>query len=101
MQSRGRSTPHRRIVEKNVDPNDPHARHPKFQCDYMFMRSFAEDKVVPCLSLVEKGGCVLARRLDKKSGNENTVKEIVTQLEFLGFAALWCSKATRSTPSEM
>ena len=64
------------------------AAHSRFQTDYMFMQAASDDKAAPCLSFIEIGGCVLARRLDKKSAHENIAKEIVVQLQALGFTGL-------------
>ena len=46
--SRGRSSPHRRVVvNKTADTL------PKFQTDYMFTRTVAESKTQPCITFVE------------------------------------------------
>ena len=46
--SRGRSSPHRRVVvNKKADTL------PKFQADYMFIRTVAESKTQPCITFVE------------------------------------------------
>ena len=46
--SRGRSSPHRRVVvNKTADTL------PKFQTDYMFNRTVAESKTQPCITFVE------------------------------------------------
>ena len=47
--SRGRSSPHRRVVvNKTADTL------PKFHTDYMFIRTVAESKTQPCITLVER-----------------------------------------------
>ena len=46
--SRGRSSPHRRVVvNKTADTL------PKFRTDYMFIRTVAESKIQPCITFVE------------------------------------------------
>ena len=46
--SRGRSSPHRRIVVNNTADTLP-----KFQADYMFTRTVAESRTQPCVTFVE------------------------------------------------
>ena len=56
--SRGRSSPHRRVVvNKTADTL------PKFQTDYMFIRTVAESKTQPCIA--------------RKGGYEDLTKEIL------------------------
>ena len=54
--SRGRSSPHRRVVvNKTADTL------PKFQTDYMFIRTVAESKTQPCITFVEtRSGAVIS-----------------------------------------
>ena len=52
--SRGRSSPHRRVVaNKTADTL------PKFQTDYMFMRTVAESKTQSCITVVETRSVVV------------------------------------------
>ena len=46
--SRGRSSPHRRVVVNRTADTLP-----KFQADYMFIRTVAESKTQPCITFVE------------------------------------------------
>ena len=54
--SRGRSSPHRRVVvNKTAD------KLPKFQVDYMFIQTVAESKTQPCITFVEtRSGVVIS-----------------------------------------
>ena len=54
--SRGRSSPHRRVVvNKTADTL------PKFQADYMFIRTVAESKTQPCITVLEtRSGAVIS-----------------------------------------
>ena len=79
--SRGRSSPHRRVVvNKTADTL------PKFQADYMFIRTVAESKTQPCITFVEtRNGAVISFMCARKSGYEEFTKEIPRQLESYGF----------------
>ena len=79
--SRGRSSPHRRVVvNKTADTL------PKFQADYMFMRTLAESKTQPCITFVEtRGGAVISFMCARKGGYEELTKEILRQFESYGF----------------
>ena len=72
--SRGRSSPHRKIVvNKTADTL------PKFQADYMFIRTVAEGKSQPCITFVEtRSGAVISFMCARKGGYELT-KEILRQ----------------------
>ena len=84
--ARARSSPHRKIVQKQVDADDPHAMRPRWQLDFMFMRLVSEPKTTPCLTAVERRGCVLAHRLPTKAGHEKLAAQLVVEMEALGFA---------------
>ena len=62
--SRGRSSPHRRVVvNKTADTL------PKFQTDYMFSRTVAESKTQPCITVVEpRSGEVISFMCARKGG---------------------------------
>ena len=79
--SRGRSSPHRRVVmNKTVDTL------PKFQTDYMFIRTVAESKTQPCITFVETlSGVVISFMCARKSGCEDLTKEILRHFEAYGF----------------
>ena len=70
--SRGRSSPHRRVVvNKTADTL------PKFQTDYMFIRTVAESNTQPCITFVEtRSGVVIwfmcARKGGYDEGNPGT-----------------------------
>ena len=83
--ARSRSTPHRRIALQKASAEDPDQGRPKFQADYMFMRLVSEVKTAPCLTLVERGGCVIAARLQTKSAQDLMAKGFVVIMEALGF----------------
>ena len=79
--SRGRSSPHRRVVvNKTADTL------PKFQTDYMFIRSVAESKTQPCITFVEtSNGVVISFMCARKGGYEDLTKEILRHFEAYGF----------------
>ena len=64
--SRGRSSPHRRVVvNKTADTL------PLFQADYMFIRTMAESKRQPCITFVEtRSGVVISFMCARKGGYE-------------------------------
>ena len=68
--SRGRSSPHRRVaVNKTADTL------PKFQTDYMFIRTVAESKTQPCITFVEtRSGAVTSFMCPRKGGHEDLTK---------------------------
>ena len=76
--SRGRSSPHRRVVvNKTADTL------PKFQTDYMFIRTVAESKTQqPCITFVEtRSGVVISFMCARKGGYEDLTKEILRHFE--------------------
>ena len=77
----GRSSPHRRVVvNKTADTL------PKFQTDYMFIRTVAESKTQPCITFVEtRSGVVISFVCARKGGNEDLTKEILRHFEAYGF----------------
>ena len=79
--SRGRSSPHRRVVvNKTADTL------PKFQTDYMFIRTVAESKTQPCITFVEtRSGVVISFMCARKGGYEDLTKEILRRFEAIGF----------------
>ena len=79
--SRGRSSPHRRVVvNKTADTL------PKFQADYMFIRIVAESKTQPCITFVDmRSGAVISFMCARKAGYEDWTKEILRQIESYGF----------------
>ena len=79
--SRGRSSPHRRVVvNKTADTL------PKFQTDYMFIRTVAESKTQPCITFVEtRSGVVISFMCSRKGGYEDLTKEILRHFEAYGF----------------
>ena len=79
--SRGRSSPHRRIVvNKTADTL------PKFQTDHMFIRTVAESKAQPCITFVEtRSGVVISFMCARKGGYEDLTKEILRHFEAYGF----------------
>ena len=79
--SRGRSSPHRRVVvNKTADTL------PKFQTDYMFIRTVAESKTQPCITFVEtRSGVVISFMCARKGGYEDLTKEILRHFEAYGF----------------
>ena len=78
--SRGRSSPHRRVVvNKTADTL------PKFQIDYMFIRTVAESKTQPCITFVEtRSGAVVSFMCARKGGYVDLTKEILRH-----FLSLW------------
>ena len=78
---RGRSSPHRRVVvNKTADTL------PKFQTDYMFIRTVAESKTQPCNTFVEtRSGVVISLVRARKGGYEDLTKEILRHVEAYGF----------------
>ena len=79
--SRGRSSLHRRVVtNKTADTL------PKFQTDYMFVRTVAESKTQPCVTFVEtRSGAVISFMCAWKGGYEDLTKEILRHIEAYGF----------------
>ena len=79
--SRGRRSPHRRVVvNKTADTL------PKFQTDYMFIRTVAESKTQPCITFVEtRSGVVISFMCARKGGYEDLTKEILQHFEAYGF----------------
>ena len=79
--SRGRSSPHRRVVvNKTADTL------PKFQTDYMFVRTVAESKTQPCITFVEtRSGVVISFMCCRKGGYEDLTKEILRHFQAYGF----------------
>ena len=78
--SRGRSSPHRRVVvNKTADTL------PKFQTDYMFIRTEAESTTQPCITCVEtRSGVVISFMCARKGGYEDLTKEILRHFEAYG-----------------
>ena len=79
--SRGRSSPHRRVVaNKTADTL------PKFQTDYMFIRTVAESKTQTCITFVEtRSGVVIRFMCARKGGYEDLTKEIPRHFGAYGF----------------
>ena len=79
--SRGRSSPHRRVVvNKTADTL------PKFQTDYMFIRTVAESKTQLCITFVEtRSEVVVSFMCARKGGYEDLTKEILRHFEAYGF----------------
>ena len=79
--SRGRSSPHRRVVvNKRADTL------PKFQTDFMFIRTVAESKSQPCITFVEtRSGVVISFMCARKGGYEDLTREILRHFEAYGF----------------
>ena len=79
--SRGRSARHRQVVvNKTADTL------PKFQTDYMFIRTVAESKTQPCITFVEtRSGVVISFMCARKGGYEDLTKEILQYFEAYGF----------------
>ena len=71
--SRGRSSTHRRVVVyKTADTL------PKFQTDFMFIRTVGESKTQPCITIVEtRNGVVIRFMFVRKSGYGDLTKEIL------------------------
>ena len=81
VSSSGRSSPHRRVVaNKTADTL------PKFQTDYMFIRTVAESKTQPRITFVEtRSGVVISFMCARKGGYEDLTKEILRHFEAYGF----------------
>ena len=79
--SRGRSSPHRRVVvNKTADAL------PKFQTDYMCIRTVAESKTRPCITFVEtRSGVVISFMCARKGGYGDLTKEILLHFDAYGF----------------
>ena len=79
--SRGRSSPHKRVVVNRTADTLP-----KFQNDYMFIRTVAESKTQPCITFVEmRSGVVISFTCARKGGYEDLTKEILRHFEAYGF----------------
>ena len=64
---------------------------PKFQTDYMFIRTVAESKTQPCTTIVEtRSGVVISFMCARKGGYEDLTKEILRHFE-----AYVCRKVAR------
>ena len=74
-------SPHRRVVaNKTADTL------PKFQTDYMSIRTVAESKTQPCITFVEtRSGAVISFMCARKGGYEDLTKEILQHFEAYGF----------------
>ena len=79
--SRGRSSPHRRVVvNKTADTL------PKFQTYCMFIRTVAQSKTQPRITFVEtRSGVVISFMCARKGGYEDLTKEILRHVEAYGF----------------
>ena len=93
---RARSSPHRRVVvNKTADTL------PKFQEDYMFIRTVAETKTQPCITFVEtRGGAVISFMCARKGGYEDRTREFLRHFEsysFLNLVILQCDKDMSNT----
>ena len=89
--SRGRSSPHRRVVvNKTADTS------PKFQTDYMFIRTVAESETQPCITFVEtRSGVVISFMCARKGSYEDLTKEILRHFgahSFLNPVIIQCDK---------
>ena len=94
MCSRRRSSPHRRVVVNKAADTLP-----KFQTDYMFIRTVAEsNKTQPCTAFVEtRSGVVISFMCARKGGYEDLTKEILRHFEAYGFlipVIIQCDKET-------
>ena len=59
---------------------------PKFQTDYMFIRTVAESKTQRCITFVEtRSGVVISFMCARKGGYEDLTKEILRHFEAYGF----------------
>ena len=59
---------------------------PKFQTDYMFIRTVAESKTQPCITFVEtRSGVVISFMCARKGGYEDLTKEILRHFEAYGY----------------
>ena len=82
--SRARSSPHIRVVAKKTADTLP-----KFQTDYMFIRTVAESNTQPCITFVEKrSGAVISFLFARKGGYEDLVVEFLRHFESFGFLTL-------------
>ena len=79
--SRARGSPHRRVAaNKTADTL------PKFQVDYMFIRTVAESKTQPRITFVEtRSGAVISFLCAKKGGYEDLTREILCYFDSFGF----------------
>ena len=79
--SRGRSSPHRRVVViKTADTVL------KFRTGNMFVRTVAGGRARPCVTFVEtRSGVVISFMCARKGGYEDLTKEILRQFEAHGF----------------
>ena len=89
--SRGRSSRHRRVVvNKTADTL------PKFQTEYMFIRTVADSNTQPYITFVEtRSGVVISFMCARKGGCEDLTKEILRHFEAYGFfnpVILQCDK---------
>ena len=81
MASRGRRSPHRRVLVNTTADTLP-----MFQADYMFIRTVAESKTRPCITFVEtRSGAVISFMCARKGGYEALTKEILRHVEASGF----------------
>ena len=78
--SRGRSSPHRRVVV-----NKTAGTLPKFKTDYMFIRTVAESKTQRCFTFVETRSGVVISFMCARKGYEDLTKEILRHFEAYGF----------------
>ena len=79
--SRGRTSPHRRVVVNMTTDSQP-----KFQTDYMFIRTVAESKTQPCITFVEtRSGVVVSFMCAREGGYEDLTKEILRHFQVYGF----------------
>ena len=59
---------------------------PKFQTDYMCIRTVAQSKAQPCITFVEtRSGVVISFMCARKGGYEDLTKEILRHVEAYGF----------------
>ena len=90
--SRGQSSSHRRVVvNKTADTL------PRFQADYIFIRTVAESKTQPCMSFVEtRSGSVISFTCAKKERDEDLTTEknryFVSSYCFLNSVIVHCDK---------
>ena len=75
--SRERSSPHRQaVVNKTADTL------PKFQTDYIVIRTVAESKTQPCITLVEtRSGVVISFMCARKGGYEDFLNPVIIQCD--------------------
>ena len=88
---RVRGSPRRRVVENKTADTLP-----KFQADYMFIRTVAGSKAQPCITIVEtRSGAVITFMCARKDGYEDLTREILRHFEsyvFLNPVILQCDK---------